>query len=129
MTIRKPLKRPLGDTEYMLEQWGLWRMDGRGMPTYTSTLQTLMRDQIPQTSSSKSYCITDELACLVDGAVARLTKRDQQMGDFIWMYFGAKWPMLRLGRHYGMSEAKARELVRSGVAWIDCAIEAVREAA
>lgn len=103
-------------------------MDGRGIPHYTSPLLALMRSQVPQVGSTKAYCITDELACLVDGAVARLTRRDQQMGDFIWFYFGAKWPMLRLGRHHKMSEAKARELIRAGVAWIDCALEGNRYA-
>lgn len=29
MTTRKPLKRPLGDTEYLLEQWGC---PGRQLP-------------------------------------------------------------------------------------------------
>jgi len=66
---------------------------------------------------------------VIDAAVAQLTRRDQQMGDFIWLYFGAKWPMLRLGRHYGISESKAREVVRAGVAWIDCVLETLRRAA
>ena len=76
-----------------------------------------------------AYVITDDLALVVDGAVARLTKRNQQMGDFIWLYFGSKWPALRVGREFGLSEAKARELIRTGVAWIDCALEGIREAA
>ena len=129
MTIRQPLKRPLGDTEYLLEQWGWWRMDGMGIPHYVSSMQVLMRDHVAQPAMCKSYCINDELAGVIDSAVARLTRRDQLMGDFIWLYFGAKWPMLRLGRHYGISEGKARELVRAGVAWIDCVLETLRQAA
>lgn len=129
MTIRQPHKRPLGDTEYLLEQWGWWRMDGMGIPNYVSSMQVLMRDHVAQPAVCKSYCINDELAGVIDSAVARLTRRDQQMGDFIWLYFGAKWPMLRLGRHYGISEGKARELVRAGVAWIDCVLEALRRVA
>lgn len=129
MTIRQPLKRPLGDTEYLLEQWGWWRMDGMGIPHYVSSMQVLMRDHVAQPAVCKSYCISDELAGVIDSAVARLTRRDQQMGDFIWLYYGAKWPMLRLGRHYGISEGKARELVRAGVAWIDCVLESLRQEA
>lgn len=129
MTSRQPLKRPLGDTEYLLEQWGWWRMDGMGIPHYVSSMQALMRDHIAQPGTCKPYCINDDLAGVIDGAVARLTRRDQQMGDFIWLYYGAKWPMLRLGRHYGISEGKARELVRAGVAWIDCVLETLRQAA
>jgi len=51
------------------------------------------------------------------------------MGGFIWLYFGAKWPALRIGRENGISEAKAREVIKAGVAWIDCALEQLRDAA
>ncbi len=127
MNTRKPLHRPLGDTENMLEQWGYWRMDGMGVPSYASPAWALMRDVMP--SASKSYTITDELACAVDSAVAKLSRRDQQMGDMIWLYYGAKWPAIRVGKHYGVSEMKARELIKAGVAWIDCVLEALKEAA
>jgi hypothetical protein len=125
MMIRKPAGRPLGDTEYLLEQWGWWRMDGMGVPGYTSPTLALMRQAIAQVSETKNYCITDDWAVAIDHAVARLAHRDQQMGDVVWLYFGAKWPMVRVGRHFGISEGKARELVRAGSAWIDCAISHV----
>lgn len=112
----------MGDTEYLLEQWGWWRMDGMGVPGYTSPTLALMRQALPQPSSSKSYSITDDWALAIDKAVARLTHRDQQMGDILWLYYGAKWPMVRVGKFYGISEGKARELARSGVAWVDCAV-------
>ena len=128
MMIRKPAGRPLGDTEYLLEQWGWWRMDGVGVPGYTSPTFALMRQAMPQ-ESRKSYCITEDWAIAIDNAVAKLTHRDQQMGDIIWLYFGTKWPMARVGKHYGVSEGKARELARAGVAWVDCAISEMRSAA
>ena len=127
--IRKPAGRPLGDTEYLLEQWGWWRMDGMGVPGYTSPTLALMRQAVAQVSASKNYCITDEWAMAIDNAVARLAQRDQQMGDLVWLYFGAKWPMMRVGKQYGISEGKARELVRSGAAWVDCAISSLSNAA
>lgn len=127
MNTRKPIRLPLGDTEQMLEQWGLWRMDGMGVPNYVSPAWALMRDATP--SKSKGYAITDELAMAVDGAVARLCARDEQMGDFIWLYYGAKWPAKRIGSKYKMSEASARQLIKTGVGWIDCALERLREAA
>lgn len=129
MKKRTYVGKPLGDTEYLLEQWGWWRMDGMGVPRYVSPMHALMRDNIVSITASGSYCITDDHALSVDGAVARLTKRDQQMGDFIWLYFGAKWPALRVGRENNMSEAKARELIKAGVAWIDAALEVLREVA
>ncbi|ROL94183.1 antitermination protein Q [Pseudomonas chlororaphis] len=127
MNTRKPARLPLGDTEYMLEQWGFWRLDGMGVPSYVSPAWALMRDVTP--SSSKSYVITDELAGLVDGAVARLCRRDPQMGDFVWLYYAAKWPAKRIGAKHNMCEAAARQLIKTGVGWIDCALERFLEAA
>lgn len=60
MNTRKPVSMPLGDIEHMLEQWGLWRMDGMGVPSYVSPSWAIMCDILP--STSKSYAITDELA-------------------------------------------------------------------
>ena len=129
MMIRKPAGRPLGDTEYLLEQWGWWRMDGAGVPGYVSPALTLMRQSLPQPAASKGYCITDDWALAVDEAVAKLSIRDLQMGDIIWLYYGVKWPMVRVGKHYGISEGKARELARAGAAWIDCAVSDFRKVA
>ncbi|MCI8210641.1 antitermination protein Q [Pseudomonas sp. S25] len=110
-----------------LRRCAWWRMDGMGIPSYASPTLALMRDVMP--CSTKSYVITDDLACAVDSALARLCKREQQMGDMIWLYYGAKWPAVRVGRHYQCSEMKARELIKAGVAWIDCVLENLKEAA
>lgn len=104
-------------------------MDGMGVPGYVCPLYALMRDNVPSEGGIKQYVITDDLALAVDGAVGRLTKRDAQMGGFIWLYFGAKWPALRIAQEHKMGEAKARELINAGVAWIDCALEQLCEAA
>lgn len=129
MKKRTYTNKPLGDTEYLLEQWGWWRLDGMGVPRYVSPLYALIRDNNVIEGGIKNYCVTDNVALVVDRAVAKLSTRDAQMGNFIWLYFGAKWPALRIARDNDMSEAKARELIKAGVAWIDCAIEAIREAA
>lgn len=129
MKKRTYVDKPLGDTEYLLEQWGWWRMDGMGVPRYVSPLYALIRDNNVTEGGIKNYCVTDDVALVVDRAVAKLAIRDAQMGNFIWLYFGAKWPALRIGRENDMGEAKARELIKAGVAWVDCAIEVFREAA
>jgi hypothetical protein len=129
MKKRTYIDKPLGDTEWLLEQWGYWRMDGKGVPRYVSPLYALIRDNTPCEGGVKGYSLTDDLALAVDGAVSRLIKRDDQMGNFIWLYFGAKWPALRVARENGIGEAKAREVIKAGVAWIDCALEGAREAA
>jgi Phage antitermination protein Q. len=129
MKKRTYVDKPLGDTEYLLEQWGWWRMDGMGVPQYVSPLYALIRDNNVTEGGIKNYCVTDDVALVVDRAVSKLANRDAQMGNFIWLYFGAKWPALRIARENDMGEAKARELIKAGVAWVDCAIEAFREAA
>lgn len=129
MKKRTYVDKSLGDTEYMLEQWGFWRMCEMGVPRYVSPLYALMRDNVPSVGGARQHVITDDLALVVDGAVARLVKRNQQMGDFVWAYYGYKHPAMRVGREAGMSERKAREIIKAGVAWIDCALEEIREAA
>lgn len=118
MKKRTYVDKPLGDTEWLLEQWGSWRMSGMGVPRYVSQLAAVM-DQFNPQPSTQSYLITDDVALIVDGALAKLIKRDQQMGDFVWFYFGAKWPANRIAREAGISERKAWELIKAGVAWID----------
>lgn len=128
MKKRTYADKPLGDTEYLLEQWGSWRMSGMGVPRYVSQLASVIAQANP-CDDGLSYVITDELAMVVDAAIARLSKRNQQMGDFVWFYFGAKWTMVRIGEQHRLGERTAREIVKQGVAWIDSALENIREAA
>lgn len=128
MKKRTYTDKPLGDTEYLLEQWGSWRMSGMGVPRYVSPLAALKNHCCPE-PSTMTYVITDDAAMVVDSILARLIKRNQQMGDFIWWYFGAKWTMVRIGEANKISERSAREVVRQGVAWVDAALEQFREAA
>jgi hypothetical protein len=128
MKKRTYTDKPLGDTEYLLEQWGSWRMSGMGVPRYVSPLAALM-NQCCAEPSAMTYVITDDAAMVVDSILARLIKRNQQMGEFIWWYFGAKWTMVRIGEAHKMSERSAREVVRQGVAWVDSALEHFRDAA
>lgn len=121
MKKRTYLDKPLGDTEHLLENWGSWRMSGMGVPRYVSQLASAIF-HANTSSSGLSYSISDEVAMLVDATIARLIKRNQQMGDFVWLYFGAKWTMVRIGEAHRMSERSAREVIRNGVSWIDGAL-------
>ena len=133
MKKRTYINKPLGDTEYLLEQWGWWRMDGMGVPRYVSPQLALMRDNV-QMPSVSSYVITDDQALVVDSAMAKLTQRNAQMGLFLWLYFGAKWTMVRIGESAGggttgISERSVREIIKSGVGWIDGVLHGMSEAA
>ncbi|UEH06685.1 antiterminator Q family protein [Pseudomonas sp. HN8-3] len=128
MKKRTYVDKPLGDMEYLLEQWGWWRMDGMGVPRYVSPLLALMRDNV-QMPSTASYVITDDQALAVDSAMAKLTQRNGQMGLFLWLYFGAKWTMVRVGESAGISERSAREIIKAGVGFIDGYLHGMSEAA
>ncbi|MCC4260796.1 antitermination protein Q [Pseudomonas aestusnigri] len=117
-----------GSTEWLLDQWGLWRMSGMGVPRYVSPAFALMRDNVEQ-NTAPSFNITDEAAGLVDQAVARLGIRDSQMADCIWLYYGARYTQARVGRYLQISETKAAQLIAAGVAWVDGRLETIREAA
>jgi len=123
---RTYLDKPLGNTEYLLEQWGFWRMDGMGVPGCVSPSAALMTQAMPM-SNPKAYRITDEVAVAIDRILARLIARAPRAGDFVWFYFGAKWPAQRIARQYEIGEAKVREELKLAVGWIDCALEQLRE--
>lgn len=115
MSSRTCLNKSLGDTEFLLDQWGRWRKEGMGVPRLACA------NSGP--SNLPSACITDDVALAIDAAVSRLTCRDKQMGQFILIYYGDKRPALWIGREHGMGEAKARELIKAGVAWLDGFLE------
>ncbi len=124
MKKRTYMDKPLGDTEWLLEQWGSWRMDGMGVPRYVSP--SIMA---AASGGGCQYTLTDDEALVIDSAVAKLSKRNQQMGDFVWLYFGSKWTMVRLGESAGISERTAREIVKGGVGFVDGYLHGLSEAA
>lgn len=114
MTARQHVGKPLGDTAMLLEQWAVWRRVGGGLPGSLTT---------GPAANAPDFWISDDVAMAVDGAVARLSARELQLGAVVLAYYGDGYSAKRIGIDHGMSEAKVRELVASGVAWIDCALE------
>ncbi|VVP61754.1 hypothetical protein PS870_06435 [Pseudomonas fluorescens] len=124
MKKRTYVDKPLGDTEWLLEQWGSWRSDGMGAPRYVSPSYGSAA-----VGGGMEYTLTDDEALVIDGAVAKLIRRNQQMGDFVWLYFGAKWTMVRIGESARISERSAREIIKGGVGFIDGYLHGMSEAA
>ena len=123
------------DTEYMLQEWGVWLRVQSGVPSYVSPSLALMRDHV-QVERAPDPCITDELALLIDGKVCRLFERYEEAGLALWNYY----------RHQGMSyrrlgqlmtaalgkpftHVRAQELVQVGAAWVDAALCHYQDAA
>ena len=63
MSSRTYLNKPLGDTEFLLEQWGRWRKEGMGLPRLASAHSG--------PSDLPSACITDDIALAIDAAVSK----------------------------------------------------------
>ncbi len=85
----------------------------------------LIRNNL-RVATALDHPIFDPAAVLVDHAVARLTARNQLMGD---LYYGENWPALKIARWSNVAEAKARALIRTGVGWIDVKLENLTQAA
>lgn len=113
MSARSHIDRPLGGTAYLLEQWAIWRKVGCGGPRSLRTAP----------SRSLKFAISDAMAMAIDGAVARLTARERQLGDLVLAYYGDGRSALKIGKEHGISEAKTRELIAAGIAWIDCVLD------
>lgn len=110
----------LEDTQFLLEQWGKWVLSGGvasiGYPCIQPFRQLLG-------SSVKSLSITDEQALRIDATLAKLKKRDYEMGRVVITYYLSGTPVTKLADLLDMPLAKTRTLLQSGIAWIDAALE------
>ena len=55
MKKRTYVGKALSDTEWLLEQWGFWRMDGMGVPSYRQ--QHLHRLRCSLSQQQHQHCI------------------------------------------------------------------------
>lgn len=105
------------DTQELLEHWGMWVVQGSGV----SACQSLGDRRIPM--------ITDDEALEVDGLVGRLGTGYPEAGEVILRYYTSGAPLSVVARLMGFGEEKARQLWKVGVAWIDGALAARKDAA
>lgn len=77
-------------------------------------------------ATALDYLIIDAADVLVEHSVARPTVRNQLMGD---LYYGENRPAMKIGRRNNIGEAKAREIIKTGVGCIDAKLENLIQAA
>ena len=111
-------------TSYLLEQWAAWALTGGENLSYPH-VEPFARTP----SAATTPQITDEEATAIDGIVARLMKRDPQMGNVTVDYFMTGCNVSAISRRYRISRAQVDVLVRSGIAWVDATRMAYVEAA
>jgi len=103
------------DTKALLLEWGRWartekiRLEARGTLYQYSN------------SSSPSVHISDVDAMLIDSLVAKLLKRDYQMGTTVKLYYQYDFDYRKIAKRLDLGKDKVRQLVLAGEAWIDAA--------
>lgn len=105
------------DTEELLTQWGMWVVQGSGV----ASCSVIGVQATPM--------ITDDQGLLIDGLVGRLGHRYPECGEVILRYYTSGMALDSLAKKLGMGKEKVRQLWKSGVAWIDGALEHRRNAA
>jgi hypothetical protein len=105
------------DTEEMLEQWGLWVVQGSGVHCCAAP------------SQQRTPMITDDEALLIDRLMGRLGKRYPECGEVLLRYYTTSSSFAQVGKRMGFGEEKTRQLWKAGVAWLDGALESQKEAA
>jgi len=117
------------DTEYLLQEWGVWLRVQAGVPRYVSPAYALMRDNVEQ-HDGLTPDISDDLGMVIDRLVCRLHARYPEAGVALWNWYRYRGMTYRqLGRLMACTHVKAQEMVRVGTAWIDSALCAYEAAA
>jgi|SRR5690554_5486 len=107
----------LSDTQQRLTAWGHWVRSGGGVDLGCYGVKLAVGSSVPMPVCS------DDDAEAVDRAVARLKKRDQVMGRIVVMAYLGQMSLARIARESGVgSRERARYLLGSAEAWIDCAL-------
>jgi hypothetical protein len=111
------------DTYHLLTQWGIWLRYGDGIPRYVSPHFALMRDNIEQHSTAPVATISEDLCMMMDGIVARLKLRNEQMGLALIYRYAWGISFSAIGKGLEISKPRAESLVRSGEIWVEAIID------
>lgn len=107
----------LANTEWMLREWAMWvkRDGGIGYPSLS----------LGVVKPPPAIEITDDMALVIDGAIARFKKRDLEGFLALTTYFLEGENYSHVGRQMGISNRRVEMLVRAGVCWVDGILEGV----
>lgn len=106
----------LADTQRRLQAWGHWVRAGGVALGYRGV-------NLAVGSSVALPVCPDEEAMAVDRAVARLKRRDPDMGRVLVMAYLRGYSLSRIAREAGVgSRERARYLLGAAEAWIDASL-------
>ncbi len=110
----------IDNTPWLLEQWARWALVNPGVSLSHPTV-TPVREQLGSTLPLP--LINDDQALVIDSAVARLCRRDNEMGSAVALYYLGGGNVSWVARIMQIHRKKADLLVKSGSAWVDAALE------
>ena len=104
-------------TSYLLSQWGKWSKTHGLNITYKSFLS------VKNARKSVQADISDDLAMMIDSAVARLGRRDPEMRAAIMFYYCCGENLTTVVKELKVNRRRANVLVQAGTAWVDAVID------
>lgn len=107
-------------TDILVQQWSYWAHSNPGKLGYPrlSAFASLMKAK-----PRPALVISDDTALLVDELIARLCRRNENMGQALVAYHFCNRNISRASRVLGYDRRVMTNLVSSGTAWIDGALE------
>ena len=106
-------------TEFLLEQWGLWQVQGVGL----GCVCILGAVQPRKGSNGRPAAeIDDTTACRVDRAVAALRARDAEGYAYVQARFKDRLSLAMLAQRLRVSRYVAQRRLESAVHWVDLAL-------
>lgn len=107
----------LSNTEWLLREWARWVKRDRGIGYRGLSLAV--------SKAPPGLQITDDVALVVDRAIARFKKRDPEGSDALIIFFLEGENYSHVGRRLSISNRRVKMLVRAGVCWVDGVLEGV----
>lgn len=115
-------------TGYLLEQWALWAKRGRVAPQGYGASPMFADVDEGKVSAKPCLVITDDEAMCIDAIIAKLTKRDREMGMALVIFYNSGGNASHVARVLSahsfekIDRKRATMLVQSATAWIDACL-------
>lgn len=111
--MARVMKRTDRTVEDLLEHWGRWVVLGSGVSGCAS-----------RENDVATPMITDDDALIMDRLIGRLRNRYAECGHVIIKYYTSRdVDLMTVGKRLGFGYGKTRELWKSGIAWLDGALD------
>lgn len=101
-------------TDVLLDEWGKWANAGLGLGLGSPV-------------DYMHFDITDDIATVVDGVVAKLKLNKPLVGNAIVLRFRENLSFCQIAHKLQIGETQAKQLEKIGLAWADGCLDGIRE--